>query len=878
MLYKPKNLYPSSKLGPVAYRKKERDFCYNFSCQADGNEQLDEIISLQIGSPYAREYKDFSGESLEINSGKTHITEALSLFQPPADDLAFKIFNKNYQSNCIDFLKNDSLARDAMNFVTYYKITSPGNTNAWSNLAAPDTLIQVMGSSISPIKKEINGQAIYLYSYYTSLVETSVIDYSQDMPNESNMILSIAPGADFDKSILRDNFNFSINIQEQGEVSATLYYSTYVGKDSMDALIEEHRSVEDSATINSKLNTNFLWDDMKLNQQVSGSGHWENYLIYSYSFSLLDQNLKVIDGTISFAYDKDKGFVYLYQILLNDSTVAYNFGAFSKVYHKKYQDYNDLNSNAFVDKREIAEKSKIAISSYNCRVNLNLSLKKENTNFSKSILNYTIDITPEDNSSTYATDALGQSQIINLKNVNLQNSDIKRKTLDGLLNLSPNKNELMWRVGYKAKKPYSDYIFSSWETFYCGEETPSIEIIGPTGENKFLGNVIFKGQFEPSKNSLLNESLVNFSWKLFYKEKLLKEINNIYSQDFRFTYEDFIPGSYALYASVEDNYGNHWSSVGYLFDVKYKDILAETQIDTRLIEENTGVYVKFGKPENVGRISSFRIKRKNVLSQELLDLGKYNIAYLDDSSLTKHLQIIDYSVPHNAEVEYLIYYQQEDKVYEPIISNIVKTNWDKWCLFTTKEVSSKKLGGGSTDGYNENVLLVDKIFFFEMNVETGNMTNNTDFSVVKNFTPYPQVQRSPSNYWSGQLKGLLGRLAINNATFKQTPDMLQELKELTQNTSRKFLKDRDGNFWEVELSSAITIDNNDKLDVQLKTKSFNWVEVGDASDIALISIGYGQDDWLLTELGQEKIDLGKYVWDDDVIWDDNDFWTEGESI
>jgi hypothetical protein len=209
--------------------------------------------------------------------------------------------------------------------------------------------------------------------------------------------------------------------------------------------------------------------------------------------------------------------------------------------------------------------------------------------------------------------------------------------------------------------------------------------------------------------------------------------------------------------------------------------------------------------------------------------------------------------------------------FEPVIFD----ECDKWCLYTTTGAVPKHLSGGDWNGYNENVLSVDKVFFFEMNVETGAMKNNTDFSVIKNFTPYPHIQRSPSNYWSGQLKGLLGRLAIDDCTFKQTPSMLQEIKELTQNTSRKFLKDRDGNFWEVELSSDITIDNNDKLDVQLKTKSFNWVEVGDASNISLVSVGSGQESWLLTELGYEKIDT-YHTWDDNAIWNDNDFWTESE--
>ena len=331
-------------------------------------------------------------------------------------------------------------------------------------------------------------------------------------------------------------------------------------------------------------------------------------------------------------------------------------------------------------------------------------------------------------------------------------------------------------------------------------------------------------------------------------------------------------------------------------------------------------------PNANAQFIGYNMKRYNPLTQKVLDMGQYyftqpdgKLEFYDDNTTldtsdcivgkvyshptTKDLYLwngnslipyierrfVDYSLPHNEEVKYLIYPQgneiitdeegnktSQEQVFSPVYSDSIKGDWDKWCLFTTRGPVPKNLDGTADKGYNENVLLVDKIFFFEMNVETGSMKNNTDFSAIKNFTPYPHIQRSPSNYWSGQLKGLLGRLAIDDCTFKQTPTMLQEIKELTQNTSRKFLKDRDGNFWEVELSSDITIDNNDKLDVQLKTKSFNWVEVGDASDIALVSVGPGQEDWLLTELGQEQIDISRYIWDDNAIWDDNDFWTESE--
>lgn len=283
--------------------------------------------------------------------------------------------------------------------------------------------------------------------------------------------------------------------------------------------------------------------------------------------------------------------------------------------------------------------------------------------------------------------------------------------------------------------------------------------------------------------------------------------------------------------------------------------------------------------------NGYSMKRYNSLTQKVLDMGQY---YFTKENTEEERRFIDYSLSHNEEVKYLIYPQgtkttideesdeiSQKLVFSPVYSDLIKGDWDKWCLFTTRGPVPKNLDGSDTNGYNENVLLVDKVFFFEMNVETGSIKNNTDFSVVKNFTLYPQVQRSPSNYWSGQLKGLLGRLAIDDCTFKQTPTMLQEIKDLTQNTSRKFLKDRDGNFWEIELSSDITVDNNDTLDVQLKTKSFNWVEVGDASNTALVSVGPSREDWLLTELGYEKIDT-HHIWDDSAIWDDNNFWTESE--
>ena len=151
------------------------------------------------------------------------------------------------------------------------------------------------------------------------------------------------------------------------------------------------------------------------------------------------------------------------------------------------------------------------------------------------------------------------------------------------------------------------------------------------------------------------------------------------------------------------------------------------------------------------------------------------------------------------------------------------------------------------NGLNENKVTVSDIFEFEANISIGQMSNNTDFTVSKNFTKYPKVQHSYSNYWSGTLSGLLGIFNREGTKYTQTTEMLNKFKQLTTDDRRKFLKDRDGNIWEVSLSAANSVTTDNKLKNQLKTVSISWVEVADAADTMIYLDNYGNASWLQEE-------------------------------
>lgn len=325
--------------------------------------------------------------------------------------------------------------------------------------------------------------------------------------------------------------------------------------------------------------------------------------------------------------------------------------------------------------------------------------------------------------------------------------------------------------------------------------------------------------------------------------------------DFSWTFVDL-----DINSSIEIPRERPWE---YLFSPKYIQLLGEQVCSyiygSNNIVESIGLvndenyngekynfYFNPNKTEKYDIIAEDKIKDElsniTIIRQDLSN-DNFKMIYNIDNYTNK---FIDYSVPSKTECFYELYIGKE--LFAPYRTETINTgDLGKWFLLVCDDVWDE-------NGLNENKVTVADIFEFEANVTVGSMNNNTDFSISKNFTRYPKVQHSPSNYWSGTLGGLLGVIS-SGSRFTQTPEMLKKFKALTTDGRRKFLKDRDGNIWEVSLSAANTIETNSKLDNQLKTASITWVEVADTANTMIYLDNYTDATWLQEE---ESLASGLY--------------------
>lgn len=149
---------------------------------------------------------------------------------------------------------------------------------------------------------------------------------------------------------------------------------------------------------------------------------------------------------------------------------------------------------------------------------------------------------------------------------------------------------------------------------------------------------------------------------------------------------------------------------------------------------------------------------------------------------------------------------------------------DEWRLILTKEKKS------------DIIYSVDKVYDFYYNLVSGSIGNNAETTINTNFTNVPSVQKGFSNYWSGSLSALMG-VCDEQGEFAQTIEQEKALEQLVLNQEHdKFLLDREGNIWQVEVSAPLTITNQDGLVqvdklMDLKTITINWVQIGRPTQI-----------------------------------------------
>lgn len=264
--------------------------------------------------------------------------------------------------------------------------------------------------------------------------------------------------------------------------------------------------------------------------------------------------------------------------------------------------------------------------------------------------------------------------------------------------------------------------------------------------------------------------------------------------------------------------------------------------------------LKAGNSEIIGKVSGYEVRRK-----------KYNQPYSEYVGTIRDAGrkfLVDYSVKNNVDYTYYLHPALDDgKQITPLVTKQASIDCPYWSLFIVDETDE------------DNIYYLDKMFKFELNLEVGEMSNNAQVTIVQNFTPYPTVQYGNSNYWSGSLSSMCGFISSNGIDYVQKENMIHELKSITSDTRKMFLKDICGNLWQVKISAPVNIETQYVATRSLKTLKFSWVEVNDTEGVVIINNPNKPIvDWVITETG-EALPYKTYVWDDNLIWDNSYLWT-----
>ena len=125
------------------------------------------------------------------------------------------------------------------------------------------------------------------------------------------------------------------------------------------------------------------------------------------------------------------------------------------------------------------------------------------------------------------------------------------------------------------------------------------------------------------------------------------------------------------------------------------------------------------------------------------------------------------------------------------------------------------------------------IFRFSLNVASGGISNNNSPGVLGNFTRYPTVQSSPSDYRSGTLSAAIGRV-LASGEYTDTNEVRDAVYALSTPQDALFLKDRRGDLWQIRAGGAISMSTMDGSRQQVQTVTLPWVEIGSADGARIL--------------------------------------------
>ncbi len=160
-------------------------------------------------------------------------------------------------------------------------------------------------------------------------------------------------------------------------------------------------------------------------------------------------------------------------------------------------------------------------------------------------------------------------------------------------------------------------------------------------------------------------------------------------------------------------------------------------------------------------------------------------------------------------------------VTSPITSNAVTPcNWT-WALLECTQ---------DDNGFYH----VDREYAFGCNLSSGEVGNGNTPNWLTNFTRYQTRQPVAANALSGALTSYIGKVN-EDGIYEDTNEQVKALYALSTSVKPKFLKDRKGNLYNVEISGEIQMSTFDNSAIQAKTIRLPWREIGDATNASIIT-------------------------------------------
>ncbi len=255
-----------------------------------------------------------------------------------------------------------------------------------------------------------------------------------------------------------------------------------------------------------------------------------------------------------------------------------------------------------------------------------------------------------------------------------------------------------------------------------------------------------------------------------------------------------------------------------VFQQSIANELLSTQFYTPVFDEYTQFLCTFDSGLSAGSLSAASPVNAIVVYRE--EVGSNSLRHLADLPIGQQT-FRDYGVCNQAQYRYSLVASTENGLGSTALTtNIVSPFFWNYTLLSCRA--------------DENgVYRVQAEYRFALDVSSGQVSNNNNPTLQKNFTPYPTRQPSVVNYRSGTLSAYTG--SAKNGKYADSLSVIDEIFALSTSSDAKFLKNRKGEIMRVEISAPIIMQTGDKYAQQPVKIQLPWAEIGSMDGVSILS-------------------------------------------